>query len=193
MEQEACTSCSCESARQTIHLKDKNGNIFCTKILVYEAETPTSNRFSFPYAVELELSCLMTGSLYQLRNSSIGTTLNLIQAFYPKFLDLENSETMLALDRLDPSLSTLCLLLDTHRLGLGAHDSGSAYEQSVVDIDVLALCKMWHKVASVGHFSAFGSQDATRCGVDDRDGGCGWRARVGRLGASLEGQVSRTK
>lgn len=61
-------------------------------------------------------------------SSSIETALNLVQALYPEFLDLEYSEAVLALDRLDSSLSTLCLLLDTHGLSLGAHDSGSAYE-----------------------------------------------------------------
>lgn len=61
------------------------------------------------------------------RTLSIETALDLVQALYPKFFNLEYSEPMLALDRLDPSLSTLCLLLDTHRLCLSAHDSGSAY------------------------------------------------------------------
>ena len=106
-------------------------------------------------------------------NLSIDTTLNLVQPLYPKLLDLENSKSVLALDSLDPPLSTLCLLLDTHGLSLGAHDGGSAHKQPVVDVDMLALCQVRHKVASLGHLSTLAGQNTAGRGVNDRDGGGG--------------------
>lgn len=115
-------------AGEKIDPKTRTRIYFVQKVLVYKAKTPTPNRSFLPCINPAQIVMSHDRIASPDRNSCIETALNLVQALYPELLDFEYSESVLALDRLDSSLSTLCLLLDTHGLSFGAHNSSSAHK-----------------------------------------------------------------